>query len=278
VPVDEIDWMLEQVSDHYRVGREKHFHETPAAAPWLPLGLQLDQDAVAHGGLVERAEATWPHRPQAGEEAVHRHDAAPDGSRFAWLAGSLSSILIVTMDDAQQRGLLGVSGGGRGHASDAAGAARRVHGQGASASSIREPRQPLLLHAQGGEAVDKERLPRSAGHWHGSGSSTFPLLTGGAWAKRADVRHAAGPPAKELTLAGIGDVEAATASYREVYLPAHNARLRPLPTLPESAFVVADPAVARDLCVQGAHRGARQHGHASAGSSCNCAKPMRPHT
>jgi hypothetical protein len=36
------------------------------------------------------------------------------------------------------------------------------------------------------------------------------LFAAGKWAQRADVRHAAGSPAKKLALAGIGDVASAT--------------------------------------------------------------------
>ena len=56
---------------------------------------------------------------------------------------------------------------------------------------------------------------------------------------------------KELAKAGIGDIDAANAFIRDVYLPAHNARFARLAALAEKAFVVADPALlAEALCVE----------------------------
>ena len=56
---------------------------------------------------------------------------------------------------------------------------------------------------------------------------------------------------KELAKAGIGDIDAANAFIRDVYLPAHNARFARPAALAEKAFVVADPALlAEALCVE----------------------------
>jgi hypothetical protein len=56
---------------------------------------------------------------------------------------------------------------------------------------------------------------------------------------------------KELAKAGIGDIDAANAFIRDVYLPAHNARFARPAALAEEAFVAADPALlAEALCVE----------------------------
>jgi hypothetical protein len=56
---------------------------------------------------------------------------------------------------------------------------------------------------------------------------------------------------KELAKAGIGDIDAANAFIRDVYLPAHNARFAKPAALAEKAFVTADPALlAEALCVE----------------------------
>jgi hypothetical protein len=58
--------------------------------------------------------------------------------------------------------------------------------------------------------------------------------------------------AKELKLAGLGDIASANRFIRQVYLPAHNARFAKPPAIAESAFVpIADPASLPEiLCVE----------------------------
>ncbi len=57
---------------------------------------------------------------------------------------------------------------------------------------------------------------------------------------------------KELAKAGVTDMAAANAWFRDVYLPAHNARFARPAAVAESAFVrIADPAALTEtLCVQ----------------------------
>jgi hypothetical protein len=56
---------------------------------------------------------------------------------------------------------------------------------------------------------------------------------------------------KELAKAGIGDIAAANAWIRDVYLPAHNARFAKPAALADNAFVAADPVLlAETLCIE----------------------------
>jgi len=86
--------------------------------------------------------------------------------------------------------------------------------------------------------------------------------------------------AKELTLAGIGDVEAANRFIAEVYLPAHNARFarafRRCPRAPSSSPTRG--SCARSCACRRAHRGARQHGQLRRLKLQLPQSPMRPIT
>ncbi len=56
---------------------------------------------------------------------------------------------------------------------------------------------------------------------------------------------------KELAKAGLGEIEAANAWIRDVYLPVHNARFARPAAIADSAFVRADPAALNEaLCCQ----------------------------
>ena len=56
---------------------------------------------------------------------------------------------------------------------------------------------------------------------------------------------------KELAAAGIGDIDAANAFIRDVYLPRHNARFAKPAAVAETAFVAADPGLlAETLCIE----------------------------
>jgi hypothetical protein len=62
---------------------------------------------------------------------------------------------------------------------------------------------------------------------------------------------------KELAKAGIGEIDAAPAFIRDVYLPAHNARFARPAALAEKTFVAADPALLADAPAAGLRHGGR---------------------
>jgi hypothetical protein len=68
---------------------------------------------------------------------------------------------------------------------------------------------------------------------------------------KADPNKAAGPSGQELKLAGITDIEAANAFFRDVYLPARKARFA-VPLMAAGSAFTPIPRVDLDqiLCVQ----------------------------
>jgi hypothetical protein len=140
------------------------------------------------------------------------------------------------------------------HDFDVAGPPRGVQGTRLAFEPLSRPRQSLLLHPEGGEAVDKEQLTqvgRALGHL---GIEHIPAYSAQARGRSERMFGTLqGRLPQELRLAGIDDIEEANRYIREIYLPLHNAQfVKPPQIAEESAFVaVSDPASLTDiLCIQ----------------------------
>jgi hypothetical protein len=130
----------------------------------------------------------------------------------------------------------------------------RVFGAHGLPSSLYTDRASHYFHTpKAGEAVDKERLTQVGRALDRLGIEHIPAYSPEARGRSERMFGTLQDRLpKELKLAGIDDIESANRFIREVYLPAHNARLAKPPAIAESAFVpVVDPAsLAEILCVE----------------------------
>src|SRR5882757_374656 len=100
VPVDEIDWMLDEYRTHHLGWNVKHFHEHRQARYSFRWGYTWVKTQLHTAGLVERAKRRGAHRRKRERKPCAGMMLHQDGSRAAWLAGAPMLDLIVTMDDA----------------------------------------------------------------------------------------------------------------------------------------------------------------------------------
>lgn len=76
VPVDGIEWMLDEYRTRHLGWNVKHFHEHLRERHSFRWGY-VGEDAVAHGRAGRACDAARSSPPQAAEEAARGHDAAP---------------------------------------------------------------------------------------------------------------------------------------------------------------------------------------------------------
>lgn len=252
VAQDETAWMLQEYRSRHLGWNVKHFHEHLKERHGFRFGYTWVKTQLHAAGLVERAKRRGAHRRKRPRKPCEGMMLHQDGSRFAWLVGQPPLDLIATMDDATSAVYSAFLVEEEGTASTLRGLLEVFVAKGLPASLYTDRGSHYFLTRAAGEAVDKER----------------PTQVGRAL-DRLGVEHIAAysPQArgrserlfstlqdrlpKELSLAGISDMEAASRYIRDVYLPAHNARFAKPPEIAESAFVAADRVqLVETLCIE----------------------------
>jgi transposase len=280
VPVDEIAWMLDQYRTHHRGWNVKHFHERLVGRHGFRWGYTWVKTQLHTAGLVERAKRRGAHRRKRPRKPCAGMMLHQDASRFAWLAGQTELDLIVTMDDASSELYSAFVVEEEGTASSFAALVDVFTAQGLPGSLYTDRGSHYFYTPKAGEAVDKDRLTQVGRALAQLGIEHIPAYSPEARGRSERMFGTLQDRlAKELKLAGIGDVAAANRFIREVYLPAHNARFATAPALAESAFVAADPAQLREiLCVQHERIVARDNTIAHEGRRLQLPEsPLRPH-
>src|SRR6266851_5722443 len=213
VPVDEIEWMLDEYRTEYSGWNVKHFHEHLQERHGFRWGYTWTKTQLHTAGLVERSKRRGAHRRKRPRKPCVGMMLHQDGSRAEWLAGTPALDLIVTMDDATNELY----------------SAFLVEEEG-TVSTFRACRALARLGI--------EHIAASAPEARGRSERMFGTLQDRL--------------IKELARAGITEIAAANRWIREVYLPDHNARFARPPQLEDSAFVaVTDAAsLAEILCIE----------------------------
>jgi transposase len=254
VPVDEIAWMTEQYRTHHLGWNVKHFHEhllqQQHGFRW---GYTWVKTQLHTAGLVERAARRGTHRRKRPRKPCEGMMLHQDGSRFAWLADAPELDLIVTMDDATSTIYSAFLVQEEGTASSFRACLEVFTAQGLPSGFYTDRGSHYFLTPKVGEAVDKERLTQVGRALKQLGIEHIPAYSPEARGRSERMFGTLQDRlAKELRLAGIGEIEAANRFIREVYVPAHNARFSKPPEIAESAFVAAgDTArLAEILCIE----------------------------
>ena len=100
VPVDRIEWLLEQYRTRYFDFTVKHFHERLRAEHKFELGYSWTKRILQDAGLVKPAPKRSAHRKRRPRRPLPGMMLFQDGSTHAWLGGRPPLDLIVTLDDA----------------------------------------------------------------------------------------------------------------------------------------------------------------------------------
>jgi transposase len=256
VPVDEIKWMLELYRSEYRGWNVKHFHEHLRANHGFKWSYTWTKTQLHGAGLVARAKRRGAHRRKRPRKPCEGMMLHQDGSRHTWLEGRAPLDLIVTLDDATSEIYSAFLVAEEGTASTFRAFLEVFSEHGLPSSVYTDRGSHYFFTPKAGEGVDKTRLTqvgralKQLGIEHIAAYS--PEARGRSERAFATLQDRL---TKELSKAGIGDVEAANRWIKEDYLPRHNARFAVPPELEENAFVAGDAGQLRDiLCVQGARQ------------------------
>ena len=158
VPVDQIEWLLEQYRTHHREWNVKHFHEHVQEHHGFRWGYTWTKTQLHAANLVERAARRGVHRRKRPRKPCEGMMLHQDGSAFAWLAGEADLDLIVTMDDATSTIYSAFLVEEEGTASSFRACLEVFTAQGLPSSLYTDRGSHYFFTPKAGEAVDKGRL------------------------------------------------------------------------------------------------------------------------
>lgn len=252
VPSRDAQLMLELYGGVYRGWNVKHFHEHLVRDHGFRWGYTWVKTQLHTAGLVERSKRRGAHRRKRERKPFEGMMLHQDGSRAVWLDGQPALDLIVTMDDATSTVYAAFLVEEEGTASTFRACLEVFVARGLPSSLYTDRGSHYFYTPTADGPVDKGRLTQVGRALAHLGIEHIPAYSPEARGRSERMFGTLQDRlTKELALAGISDIAAANRFIREVYLPAHNARFAKSATLPESAFVAADPGQLREtLCVQ----------------------------
>ncbi len=281
VPVDEIEWLLEQYRSRHTGWTVKHFHDHLRSQHGFRWGYTWTKTQLHAAGLVARAPRRGAHRRKRPRKPCTGMMLHQDGSTHEWLEGQAQLDLIVTLDDATSEVYSAFLVAEEGTASSFR-AFLEVFASHGLCSSLYTDRGSHYFHTPiAGGKVDKSRLTQVGRALKQLGIEHIPAYSPEARGRSERMFATLQDRlVKELALHGIAEVAAANRFIRDVYLPDHNARFTCRPELEESAFVpLASPGQLTDiLCIRHARTVERDNTVRYAGLSLQLPQsPLRPH-
>ena len=251
VPVDRIEWVLEQFRTRYFDFTVKHFHERLVAEHGFPLGYSWTKRVLQDAGLVRRAPRRSAHRKKRPRRPLPGMLLFQDGSRHEWLAGRAPLDLIVTMDDATSEVYSAFLVEEEGTASSFLGLAEVIGRHGLFCALYTDRGSHYFFTPKAGGKVVKQPPTQVGRALAQLGIEHVPAYSPEA---RGRMERLFGTLQQrlpqELRLAGITTIEAANPFLAQRFVPAHNARFTVAAAEAGSAFVPFAGALAEILCVQ----------------------------
>jgi transposase len=251
VPLDRIEWVLEQFRTRYFDFTVKHFHEQLVAEHRFALGYTWTKRVLQDAGLVRRAPRRSAHRKRRPRRPLPGMLLFQDGSRHAWLAGQAPLDLIVTLDDATSEIYSAFLVEEEGTFSSFSGLAEVIGRQGLFASLYTDRGSHYFFTPKAGGKVAKAQLTQVGRALAQLGIEHIPAYSPEA---RGRMERLFGTLQQrlpqELRLAGITTIAAANHFLAQRFVPAHNARFAVAAAEPGSAFVPFAGEIAETLCVQ----------------------------
>ena len=227
---------------HYRGWTVKHFHDRLRDRHGFAWSYTWTKTTLQRAGLVSKAPKRGVHRRRRPRKPCVGMMLHQDGSRHEWLAGQAACDLIVTMDDATSEIYSAFLVEEEGTASTFR-ALKQVFTDKGLPSSLYTDRGSHYFHTpEAGGKVDKSNPTQVGRALHQLGIEHIAAYSPQA---RGRSERAFGTLqnrlVKELSLAGITEIEAANRFIEESYLPDHNRRFATKPELEASAFVSSAP-------------------------------------
>lgn len=251
VPVDRIEWMVEQFRTRYFDFTVKHFHERLVAEHGFRLGYTWTKTQLHARGLVRAAVKRSAHRKKRPRRPLPGMLLFQDGSPHAWLAGRPPLDLIVTLDDATSEIYSAFLVEEEGTASSFRGLAETIAKKGLFSALYTDRGSHYFVTPKAGGKVAKDQLTQVGRALRQLGIEHIPSYSPEA---RGRMERVFGTLQQrlvpELRLAGIQTVADANRFLAERFVPAHNARFAVAAAEPGDAFVPFAGNLAEMLCTQ----------------------------
>ena len=251
VPVDRIEWLLEQYRTRYFDFTVKHFHERLRAEHKFEQGYSWTKRSLQDAGLVKRAPKRSAHRKRRPRRPLPGMMLFQDGSTHAWLAGRPPLDLIVTLDDATSELYSAFLVEEEGTFSSLRGLTEVIGRHGLFCSLYTDRGSHYFVTPKAGGKVARGQLTQVGRALEQLGIEHIPSYSPEA---RGRMERVFGTLQnrlpQELRLAGVGSIEAANRFLAEAFVADHNARFAVTAAEPGSAFVPYAGDLAEVLCVQ----------------------------
>lgn len=251
VPLDRIEWVLEQFRTRYFDFTVKHFHERLVTEHGFALGYTWTKRVLQDAGLVRRAARRAAHRKKRPRRPLPGMLLFQDGSRHAWLAGRAPLDLVVTMDDATAEVYSAFLVEEEGTASSFLGLAEVIGRHGLFCALYTDRGSHYFFTPKAGGKVAKAQPTQVGRALAQLGIEHIAAYSPEA---RGRMERLFGTLQKrlpqELRLAGITTITAANRFLAERFVPDHNARFAVTAAEAGGAFVPFAGDLAEILCVR----------------------------
>jgi transposase len=252
VPVDREAEVEALYRSRYFGFTAKHFHEHLVRDHRFTWGYTWTKIFLQSKGLLERAKRRGAHRRKRPRRPMPGMMLHQDGSRHEWLTGHRALDLIVTMDDATGVIYSAFLVEEEGTASTFQALCEVFSERGLPLSLYTDRGSHYFLTPEAGGKVDRSHLPQV-----GRALAHLGVEHIGAYSPQARGRSERvfqtlqDRLTKELALAGVTTIEAASAFLKDGYIDAHNARFS-VKAEQEGLAFVAIPGVnlGEILCIQ----------------------------
>ena len=224
VPADQVAWVLDEYRTRYRGWTVKHFHDHLRERHGFAWSYTWTKAVLQRAGLVPRAPRRGAHRRRRPRKPCVGMMLHQDGSRHEWLAGVPPLDLIVTMDDATSEIYSAFLVEEEGTASTFR-ALKQVFTDKGLPSSLYTDRGSHYFHTpEAGGKVDKSNPTQVGRALHQLGIEHIAAYSQARGRSERAFGTLQNRLVKELSLAGITEIEAANRFIEESYLPDHNRR------------------------------------------------------
>ena len=236
-PVDEVLKVTDLYKSRYSDFNVKHFyswyrrlHGGRRSYTWVKNTLQAQ-------GMVKKAPKRGSHRKKRPRSPYAGMMLHQDGSTHEWVKGKWWD-LIITLDDATNEHYSMFFVEEEGTSSSFQGVREVIERHGIFASFYTDRGSHYWLTLEAGGRVDKVRLTQFGRAMRQLGVQMIPAYSPEARGRCERVfRTHQERLVKELSLAGISDMEEANRYITEVYLPAYNEEFAVTPPEPENVFI-----------------------------------------
>ncbi|MGB0906874.1 MAG: ISNCY family transposase [Maricaulaceae bacterium] len=249
VPVDTVEWMLNEYRTHYMGWTVKHFHDHLVKRHSFNWGYTWTKTQLQVAGLVLKAPHKGKHRRKRERRPCRGMLIHQDGSSHDWLGTGGSLDLIVTMDDATSEVYSAFLTDEEGTYSTFAGLWDVFSTQGLPCSVYTDRGSHYFHTPEAGGKVDKDIHTQVGRALAQLGIEHIPAYSPQARGRSERVfRTFQDRLVKELAFEGITDMDAANRYIVETYVPDHNARFAVPPKEDLNAFVpMENKAQLRDI-------------------------------